>query len=123
GWVKCTWLFQKPATTVAPVESMTVAPDGIRALARGPIAVIVSRSMSTIPSAIASRSGDTWTRPPTSAVSGGDGVTPGSIRPQAADSNATTATIMTYTAHLLRSALVVRENFITGSSREGRPVC
>src|SRR5215468_2779109 len=66
--MKWTWLFQKALVTVAPAQSITVAPDGTGTDARGPTAVIMPLSMSTTPSLIVGASGVGWTRPPTSAT-------------------------------------------------------
>src|SRR5438552_9740088 len=66
--VKWTWLFQKPAVTVPPEQSMILARGGTRTAPRAPTAVMVASSMRTTPSGITATSGDGITRPPTSAV-------------------------------------------------------
>jgi hypothetical protein len=70
GWVKWTWLFQKPASTVAPPQSRTFAAAGMDTPDRGPTATIVAPSIRTTPSTIGAASGEGCTRPPTSAVTG-----------------------------------------------------
>src|SRR5207253_2020869 len=92
GCVKCTWLFQKPAVTVPPAQSITVAPGGTRTSARAPTAVIVAPSTRTTPSGITAASGDGCTRPPTSAVTGVPDAAEGAgVVPQAAARSARAA--------------------------------
>ena len=81
GCVKWTWLFQKPAVIVAPVQSSTSAFGGTRTLSRPPTAVMAPSRRTTTPSEIAGASGATWTRPPTSTVvaSGASGPLPGVV--------------------------------------------
>src|SRR5437763_3638605 len=66
--VKWTWLFQKPAVTVLPEQSMTRAFGGTWTAPRGPTAVMRASSTRTTPSGIAAACGDGSTRPPTNAV-------------------------------------------------------
>jgi len=66
--VKWTWLFQKPAVTVPPEQSMTRAFGGTWTAPRGPTAVMRASSTRTTPSGIAAARGDGSTRPPTNAV-------------------------------------------------------
>ena len=56
--VKWTWLFQKPATTVFPVQSMTRASDGIWTSLRLPIAVMTPLVVTTTASPSGVASGD-----------------------------------------------------------------
>src|SRR5437763_8241825 len=65
--VKWTWLFQKPAVTVPPEQSMTRAFGGTWTTPRGPTAVMRASSTRTTPSGIAAACGDGNTRPPTNA--------------------------------------------------------
>ena len=56
--VKWTWLFQKPATMVLPVQSMTRASGGIWTSLRLPIAVMTPSDATTTASASGAASGD-----------------------------------------------------------------
>src|SRR4029077_11308893 len=56
--VKWTWLFQNPATTVLPVQSMTRASVGILTSLRLPIAVMTPLDVTTTASASGAASGD-----------------------------------------------------------------
>ncbi len=56
--VKWTWLFQKPATTVLPVQSMTRASDGICTSLRLPIAAMTPLAVTTTASSSGAASGD-----------------------------------------------------------------
>ena len=56
--VKWTWLFQKPATTVLPAQSMTRASDGICTSLRLPIAAMTPLAVTTTASSSGAASGD-----------------------------------------------------------------
>jgi hypothetical protein len=56
--VKWTWLFQKPATTVLPVQSMTLISAGIWTSLRLPIAVMTPLVTMMTASARGAASGD-----------------------------------------------------------------
>jgi hypothetical protein len=58
GSVKWTWLFQKPATTVLPVQSMTRASAGVGTSLRLPIAVMTPLVVTTTASVSGAASGD-----------------------------------------------------------------
>src|SRR5262249_30592857 len=47
GPVKCTWLFQKPATTALPAQSITRAPFGTCTASRAPTAEITPSDTTT----------------------------------------------------------------------------
>ena len=79
GWMKCTWLFQNPAVTVPPAQSITVASGGTRTSARRPTAVMTSLRRTTTPSGIGIASGAVCTRPPTSAMTVSWEVSGGSV--------------------------------------------
>ena len=65
--VKCTWLFQNPATIVFPLQSITRACLGTFTSARLPTAAIVPPEIRTVPSRSAPAVADEYTAPPTSA--------------------------------------------------------
>ncbi len=66
--MKCAWLFQNPAVTVAPAQSITVASGGTRTSPRRPTSVMRPLRRTTTPSAIGIASGAACTRPATSAM-------------------------------------------------------